>query len=175
LGFDVGHYETPREDPPKSEVEREGVTSVGRDGCTVGCEEIVAGSLPESWDEPSGKHADVRTSVDQEYQVADSSMINRRAGGVERVSVAINTCCYRFLAGGRSTVVYTFSPYLRIAGGIDNKHDPQSRGQGKGLVRLPPVPGMRAVSGAAAGPGYHLAGQIVSPLQQGSGVGGLGD
>jgi hypothetical protein len=32
----------------------------------------LAGALPVPWDEPSGKHAEVRTGVDQESQVADS-------------------------------------------------------------------------------------------------------
>ena len=50
----------------------EGVPPVGWYGCTVGCEEVVAGALLAPWDEPSGKHAEVRTGVDQESDVAAS-------------------------------------------------------------------------------------------------------
>jgi hypothetical protein len=48
-------------------------------------------------------------------------------------------------------------------------------GRGMDVIRTAPVSGMRALSGAAAGQGYNLAGQIVNLLQQVSGVGGLGD
>ena len=72
MDLDVGHHEMPGEVPSKSEVESEGVPSIGRDGCTVGCEYIVAGALPAPWDEPSGKHAEVGTGVNQEPQIADS-------------------------------------------------------------------------------------------------------
>jgi hypothetical protein len=41
----LGHHETPREIPSKPEFEREGVPPVGWYGCTVVCEEIVAGAL----------------------------------------------------------------------------------------------------------------------------------
>jgi len=70
--LDVGHHETPGELPSKSEVEREGVQSVGRDGCTVSCEEIVASALHASWDEILGTQTEVRTGVDQESQVSNT-------------------------------------------------------------------------------------------------------
>jgi hypothetical protein len=49
------------------------------------------------------------------------------------------------------------------------------RGPVKGRRSPSPVPGMRAVSGAATGQRCHLAGQIVNRLKQVSGVGSLGD
>jgi len=48
------------------------VFSVCGDGCAVGREKIVAGALLATWDELSGKHAEVGTGVDQESQVANS-------------------------------------------------------------------------------------------------------
>jgi hypothetical protein len=71
-------------------------------------------------------------------------------------------------------VVYTFPPHPRIAGGIDSNRDPRA-GEGTSFTLRLSVSGMRALSGATASQGCHLGGQIFNPLQQVSGVGGLGD
>jgi hypothetical protein len=96
--------------------------------------------------------------------------MNRRPGSVEQASAVINACCWRKEHGGAQ-----FVPCPRIAGGIDSNRDPRSREPGSDVGRPASVSGMRAVLGAATGQGGHLAGQIVNPLQQVSGVGGLGD
>jgi hypothetical protein len=70
--LDISHHKAPDKIPLKSDVKCEGAPSVGRYGGAVGCEEIVAGAFLGSWDKLLGKDAKVRTSVDQEYQVADS-------------------------------------------------------------------------------------------------------
>jgi len=81
--LDVAHRESPGEIASKAEVEREGVLSVGRYGCTVGCEEIVAGALLTPWEVPSGKYAEVGTGVDQESQFAASFGDEQAAGSYE--------------------------------------------------------------------------------------------
>jgi hypothetical protein len=54
-----------------SDVEREGVPSLGWNGCTVDREKIVAGALFAPWDELRG-NTQFGTGVNQESQVVDS-------------------------------------------------------------------------------------------------------
>jgi hypothetical protein len=105
------------------------------------------------------------------------SMMNRRPGGVEQASAATNACCYRFPAGGRGKVVYTFCliPESLVVWTVTAIRGAVGRGMDVVRTASFSVSGVRSSTGAAAGQGCHLAGQIVNPLQQVSGVGGLGD
>jgi hypothetical protein len=62
--------------------------------------------------------------------------------------------------------VYTFAPRPRIAGDIDSTRDPQGRALVGGVVCLASVPGIRTVSGAAAGQDSYLARQVLYHLEQ---------
>jgi hypothetical protein len=61
---DVGYHESPREIPAETEVEAERQPSIGVDGSAVSCTKVVFVTFLASWNEPSGVHAEVGTSVD---------------------------------------------------------------------------------------------------------------
>ena len=59
------------------------------------------------------------------------SVMNRRPEVMKQASAAINACRCRFLAGGRSTVVYICAPCPRIAGGTGINRSLLGCGPGK--------------------------------------------